>query len=84
MIILRIKNELCFSSDLVMETLAKRAADRGVGMMEFDQALLQFLFHLESCDEAVEIFDEFSICPVCSAIAKDGVMEHKDPLDLIQ
>jgi hypothetical protein len=84
MIILRIGNELVFSSDLVMDSLKERASQRGVGDEGFDEALLQFLFHLESCDEAVEIFDDFTVCPVCCAIAVDGLMVHKELVDLVQ
>ncbi len=84
MIILRIGNELVFASDIVVDSLAHKASERGVDRDQFDDALLQFIFHLESCEEAVEVFDDFSTCPVCGAVATKGLMIHKDPMDLYQ
>ena len=84
MIILRIGNELVFSTDIVADRLALRASERGVDRDKFDEALLQFIFHLESCAEAVEVFDHFSTCPVCGAVASKGLMVHKELEDLLQ
>lgn len=82
MIILRIGNVLFFASNIVSDSLMNKAEKQGIDKPEFDQAFLQFVFHLESCSEAIEVFDEFDICPVCGAIAsEDGVFIHKDPAE---
>ena len=81
MLILRIKNELFFANDIMSEKLTDKAIEKGINQDEFDQALLQFIFNLESCEEALEVFDEFTVCPVCGAQASKGVMVHKLPIE---
>jgi hypothetical protein len=81
MIILRINNQLYFSSDIVSHKLIDKAHEQGINDEEFDEALLQFIFHLETCEEAVEVFDDFNVCPVCGAKSSKGVMVHLDPKD---
>jgi len=84
MIILRINNELIFASDIVADSLAYRASERGVTRSEFDEALLQFVFYIESCAEAAEVFDRFTVCPICGVTESKGVFRHKDPADFLQ
>jgi hypothetical protein len=84
MLILRINNELFFASDIVNDQTIALANERGISDHEFDEALLQFIFHLESCTEAIELFENLNVCPVCGAIASKGLMVHRDHADLIQ
>lgn len=45
-----------------------------------DEQVRDLLMRLESCDEAINIFDELVLCPVCGAcIDIYGIMTHKDP-----
>lgn len=49
-----------------------------------DNEFLEMLLSLESCDEAIEIFEDMYICPVClELINNEGVLVHKDPKDII-
>lgn len=53
--------------------------------LKVDEALFEMLWALESCYEAIEVFDgEFIQCPVCYKSAdQDGVIYHKMPEDLL-
>lgn len=46
---------------------------------EPDHALIEIVWFMEDCDEAIETFDgEFYQCPVCLAIVdRDGVLTHE-------
>jgi len=47
---------------------------------EFDHALFALCWHLHSCLEAIEVFSNFSECPVCLCRAdKEGNIVHKEP-----
>ena len=84
MVILKIDGELYFSTILHSEDFDDMATHSRLGGTAYDEALLQFVFHLESCDEAVQCFDGFAVCPVCGAHNEDGVMTHKAHEELVQ
>ena len=49
-----------------------------------DEEFLELLVSLESCDEAIKIFEDMYVCPVClEFVQNDGVLVHKDPKDII-
>jgi hypothetical protein len=83
MVILRIGKDLFFSTKIVSQSLIKKANSQGFSCEEFDEALLQFIFHLETCEEAIEVFDDFDICPVCGATSSKGLMVHKNADEFI-
>lgn len=46
--------------------------------IDMEGELLGYWWNLESCEEAIQLFEYFHVCPVCGAIAdRDGVMLHK-------
>jgi hypothetical protein len=51
---------------------------------EFDQALFELCWALQSCAEAIEVFADFEECPVCLARKGDsGKIMHKAPYFMI-
>lgn len=42
-----------------------------------DEEWVEMLLSLESCEEAIEIFEDMIQCPVCGAQINDGVIRHK-------
>ena len=84
MVILKIDGEIYFSNVFHSSEFADMARIGRIGGHDYDEALLQFVFHMESCDEAIHSFDGFAVCPICGAQVVDGHMVHKDPEDLIQ
>jgi hypothetical protein len=68
----------------VNDKTVELATNRGITEQEFDEALLQFVFHLESCDEAVQVFEGMSVCPVCGAVESKGLMVHRDFKEMVQ
>jgi hypothetical protein len=73
-----------FASDHVNEKTLDLASERGIEKDQFDEALLQFIFHLTSCEEAAEVFSDMQICPVCSATNQMGIIVHKPMDDMLQ
>lgn len=45
---------------------------------------LKLAWEVETCAEAIEVFPDMQICPVCmSRVDKDGVIAHKFRAELI-
>jgi hypothetical protein len=84
MVIQKIDGELYFSNIFVCEEFDSMATEARMGGTAYDEALLQFVFQMESCDEAVQSFEGFAVCPICGAHAKGNQMIHKNPEDMIQ
>lgn len=84
MVILKIDDEIYFSNVFYSSEFDDMARLGKIGGKAYDEALLQFVFHMESCDEAINSFDGFAVCPICSAQVIDGVMVHKEHEDMVQ
>lgn len=46
---------------------------------QIEDELIGYWWNLESCEEAIEMFDDFHQCPVCGAFADStGLMVHSE------
>jgi hypothetical protein len=79
---MKIRNKFYLSTLLIQKQLDPNLTKEQ--QSEEEQDLFLLAWHLISCEEAVETFDEMLQCPVCfECVDNFGVLKHRDKKDLV-